>query len=242
MAAGIDSDNSFSQNFDYFVSKDDPDYHLEIFWLDFKQTYSNFYRKYSKPYSIISEWSTNLNTLKKYKDYSEIERYIRLYMGLYAIDLIKFGDSYDINLFFSRLKEFNRIARTYNFDYDPADQTEPKKYYNLIFCLIDIFNHFVDKIKDNSLPTLAAFFSNIDFILENKDISPLIQISINLNLPVILDKLLLYDNIIPIINNLYDSKFKEKSAGVGSSKPFKLPSSIKGKKIISMIQKLDKLD
>jgi hypothetical protein len=42
-----------------------PDYHIEQFWLSFKQSMLNFYRDFKCSQRPIEYWSEYLNTLQK---------------------------------------------------------------------------------------------------------------------------------------------------------------------------------
>ena len=109
----------------YNLNLNDPDYYIELFWYNFKESMINFYSSldvYAKDrnYDHINIWSNNLNKLKMDKKYSEIENNIRNYISLYSLDLIKYSDTiYHDSILVSNIKRWNKISDAFKFDISP---------------------------------------------------------------------------------------------------------------------------
>lgn len=175
-----------------------PDYEIEQFWFRYKKSIINFYNQNNQFLNCpINNWCVNLNNLQKEQKYKEIEHFIREYISIYAIDLIKECDLYHINILVTNIKRWNKITEKYKINFTKS------KYYNFVFLLIDIIYSFRNDI--DNLPNIKNCFRNIDQIISNNDYKVLIKLSININKPSIIDKLLKYDNsIYLIIEELYD--------------------------------------
>ena len=87
----------------------DPDYDLEEFYIYFKKSMLNFYKKhtFSRP---LEKWSSHLNTLKKNKEYKNIQTLIIKIISLFAIDLMRVGDEYNSSILNSNIIRFNRLV------------------------------------------------------------------------------------------------------------------------------------
>lgn len=102
------------------MNQDDPDYHIEMFWLGFKQSMINLYQHINMNYDHIQKWSDTLNMLKANKEYLEIEKNIIEYISYYVFDIIisiyNHGMlSYHANILISNMKRWNRISNMFNF-------------------------------------------------------------------------------------------------------------------------------
>jgi hypothetical protein len=102
------------------MNQNDPDYHIEMFWLGFKQSMINLYQHINMKYDHIQKWSDTLNMLKANKEYLEIEKNIRDYISYYVFDMIisiyNHGMlSYHANILISNMKRWNRISNMFNF-------------------------------------------------------------------------------------------------------------------------------
>ena len=98
------------------MNKDDPDFEIEEFWLGFKKSMINFYEDNNiRP---IQYWSNNLNNFQSKKMYNNIEDCIKKYISLYAIDVLKVSNSYNIGILHSNIKRWNRISKKYCFNDD----------------------------------------------------------------------------------------------------------------------------
>jgi len=98
----------------------DPDYHIELFWLGFKQSMINLYQHINIKYDHIQKWSDTLNMLKANKEYLEIEKNIIDYISYYVFDMIKsiyyHGMlSYHADILISNMKRWNHISIMFNF-------------------------------------------------------------------------------------------------------------------------------
>ena len=85
------------------------DHDIEQFWLNFKKSLYNFYNKINlnRP---IDDWCFYLNKLQSEKAYLEIEQCIIKYISLFAIDLMRLHDSYNINILNTNIKQWDKIS------------------------------------------------------------------------------------------------------------------------------------
>jgi hypothetical protein len=175
-----------------------PDYEIEQYWNSYKKSIINFYNQNKQFVNCpIYDWCINLNNLQKQEKYIEIEYYIREYISIYAIDLIKICDLYHINILVTNIKRWNKITEKYKISISKS------KYYNFVFLLIDIIYSFRNDI--DNLSNIKKCFINVEDIINNNNYKVLVKLSIDINKPSIIDKLLKYDNsIYLIIEELYD--------------------------------------
>lgn len=106
----------------YNININDPDYEIELFWYSFKESMYNFYNSLNYECNNIninnnivvdniSEWSKELNLLKKEKNYNEIQFKIKKYMSLFALDLITYSDLlYHDSIFVANIRRWNKIT------------------------------------------------------------------------------------------------------------------------------------
>jgi hypothetical protein len=179
------------------------DYYIEKFWLDFKQSMDNFYsinKTFCRP---IKYWSDKLNELQTNKNYDSIEKNIRDYMSLYAIDLLRTNSEYHINILISNIKRWNSIASQLN-----RFEKSESKYINIVFLLIDIYKTLYDYNNDE----IKYLFSTVELYIIYQDFSFLIDFAIKNNKPSIIDKINEYndDNCIKYIENKYNVKLSPK--------------------------------
>lgn len=161
------------------------DYELEEFYTNFKQSMKNFYsdHTFKRP---LDEWSHKLNNLKKNKKYSDIQGCIINIISLYAIDLMRIGDTYNCGILITNIKRFNRIT---------IKNTVLKKIdfnSNLVFLLLNIFTYLCKKGDSN----VTKLFNQIELYLIYEDFTDLIEYSIDNNCLSILDKLFAYSSSI----------------------------------------------
>ena len=183
-----------------------PDHHIEEFWLGFKQSMINFYQANKMPTRPITMWSDNLNILQKEKNYDMIERKIRDYISLYAIDVLRYQANYYFCILHTNIKRWNVISTKYNF------LDENVHYHNVVFMLIDIYygitikgTHMDDMIKE--------IFSMVEMYIINNDFLPLITYAIDNNKPSVIDKLNHYTEINKIIETKYNVALSPKTGG-----------------------------
>lgn len=171
-----------------------PDHEIELFWLHFKQSMNNFYcnNDFKRP---IIEWSDNLNNLQKDKQYELIEKCIKNYISLYGIDLIKYQSNYNLNILKTNIKRWNVIAVKYNFN------DNDKKYFNIIFLLIDIYDKLDKKLSNYEF---KKFCTEIELLLIYKDFSYLLDLCIKYEMISVLDKINKYIDIVPYFNEKYN--------------------------------------
>ena len=100
------------------MSELNPDHHIEEFWLNFKNSMNNFYNATKSISRPITLWSDNLNNLQKNKQYDIIEKCIRDYISLYAIDILRCHGNYYFNILYINIKRWNVISHKYKFTLD----------------------------------------------------------------------------------------------------------------------------
>lgn len=168
----LDNSNIFNNDELLLLNKNDPDYHIEYFWIGFKKSMINFYISIKKNYDHINIWSNILNQLKCEKKYDTIESNIRDYMAHYALDIIKnCSDSiYNDDILITNIRRWNKISNQFNF--------EKSQNHNKI---ILIFMIFVELKKDNSYIIIE-----LD-IIENNNFDKIIEYSLNNNKTKILE-------------------------------------------------------
>lgn len=177
------------------------DYDIEQFWLGFKVNIEKFYedKNINRP---IKQWSDNLNALQKHNKYEEIEHSITRYISLYALDLMRANDSYNINILTTNIKRWDRISNKYKIFDKNKDYNQG---CNLITTLLYIYNIMNEKGKPDQ-----GIFDQIELFLIFGDFSKLIKHSYDSAMPSIIDKLLNYDitifNQVKQVFNLEEDK------------------------------------
>lgn len=181
-----------------------PDKDIELFWLGLKNSMINFYynKKIKRP---IKKWSGFLNKLQKEEKYEKIEENIRNYISLYGIDVMRYNDMYQFSILKTNIKRWNNISHKYDFI-----KTETKKYYNIIFLLIDIYEKLNEKLSKEDM---IIFSSEIELLIMYEDFNDLIDLSIKYRLESIIDKLSKYIDIIYIINEKCNLNLKSQISG-----------------------------
>ena len=176
-----------------------PDYHIEQFWLGLKDSMTNFYfnKTLKRP---ISKWSDNLNELQNNENYEDIEKNIRNYISLYGIDVMRHMEIYHLGILKTNIKRWNNISKKYGFT-----KMETKKYYNIIFLLIDIYEKLYENISNYDM---IDFSTEIELLIMYEDFDNLIDICLKHNLCSIIDKLSYYVNINDILNRKYKLNIK----------------------------------
>ena len=166
------------------------DHELEEFYLNFKQSMINFYKRhsFSRP---ITKWSERLNHLQNKKKYDKIQKLIIKIISLYAIDLMRTCDGYNAGILETNIKRFNRICKNIN---ALEDTVELIKYdNNIVFLLFDIFRSV---INTDGIDELRPLFVQVELYLLHEDYTPLIEYAMNNNKLNILDKLFKYSSLI----------------------------------------------
>ena len=171
------------------------DHDIEKFWLNFKKSLYNFYDNINlnRP---IDDWSFYLNKLQSQKAYLEIEKCIIKYISLFAIDLMRLHDSYNINILNTNIKRWDKISNKHKI-FNKVENINSA--CNLIFVLFDIYVLLMEKDK-----LVKTMFDDLELFLFFKDFRILIEYSIDNISPSIIDKLLFYDkNILDQIIDIY---------------------------------------
>jgi hypothetical protein len=197
------------------------DFEIEEFYLGFKTSMINFYRNHSfkRP---IKEWSITLNQLQKQKKYVEIQDKIKNIISLYAIDIMRTYDIYNMGILITNIKRWNRISEKY------IDLTGTKEI-NIVFILLDIFNSLCTKDTNDC----EHLFIQIELYLLYKDFTELIKFSVENNRFSVLDKLINYDkSIFSKILDIYN---------IPNHKPKNIITGRKLVKLITMHNMKDKI-
>lgn len=165
------------------MDKSQPDYHIELYWYGLKRSMDNFYKHY-KIKRPINKWSLKLNKLQKDGSYEEIENTIRNYIGLYAIDLMRFDNNgADCKILYTNIKRWNKISH-FQLDIERKDD----KYHNIIFLLFDIYHSLIIKSNINK-EKLLSIFESVELILVYQDYTDLIKFAVDNKISSTLDKL-----------------------------------------------------
>ena len=201
------------------ISMNTPDFEIEEFWLGFKQSMNNFYKENENLKRPIQYWSNVLNTHQAKQDYEKIEENIKKYISLYAIDLLRTNNSYNINILNSNISRWNKLSNKYAFS------SKEKSYCNFIFVLLDIYksinrNNLTNKEKIN----INEIFGQFDLMLLYQDYGPLTKFAVINNKSNILDKLFEFDN------QIYKTVIDEYHLDVAKN------TIMKGQKIIKLIK------
>lgn len=160
------------------------DYEIEQFWLGFKDSMINFYKKAQIERPIL-EWSKYLNKLQSEKKYDIIEHCITKYISLYAMDLMRSNNFYYINILNSNIKRWDKISNKYKI----FDEKTSNKGCNLITTLLSIYTLLHDKNKLN-----RSVFDQLELFIFFNDFRELILFAKENDIPSIIDKLLKYDS------------------------------------------------
>ena len=176
------------------MDKSQPDYHIELFWYGFKTSMFNFYQKF-KINRPVELWSKTLNNLQKEKKYKIIEKKIKNFIGLYAIDLMRFGSSYHTQILDTNIKRWNNISHFH------LDIENSIKYHNIIFLLFDIYKNLITK-KSLDEKKIRNIFSEVELFLIYEDFTSLIIFSVDQNIYSVIDKLYKYYGFDKINNKI----------------------------------------
>ena len=168
---------------------------------------------------FISYWSNVLNTYQAKQDYEKIEENIKKYISLYAIDLLRTNNSYNINILISNISRWNKISNKYAFS------NKEKSYCNFIFVLLDIYKSISrSSLNNKEQININEIFGQFDLMLLYQDYSPLISFAIENNKSNILDKLFQFDK------QIYETVIAEYNLDVSKN------TVMKGQKLIKLIK------
>lgn len=194
------------------LNKNDPDYHIEDFWYNFKTSVYNFYSQVGIKDNTIEVVSLKLNEYKKKKEYSLIKKKINNYIYTYVVDVMKYEniDSYYAsNILMTNIKRWNKICQKFNFD----DSNDKDIFINEIDKIMIFFQSFVciKLKKDKSLHPIIVLFKNIDKILAKDNYFQLFETSIKLHQSKMLDAILKSadpETFVMIVNEKYPNLIK----------------------------------
>ena len=173
---------------------ENPDKYIEEFWINYKKSMVNYYNKTSSNKRPIDYWSSVLNDFQEKSKYKEIEHHILNYMSLYAIDLMKNTDNYDMRILITNIKRWKKISDCF------INLTKTNEYYNIIFLLIDIYK----SLMDEDLKDIKLIFSQIELIIIYKDFRDLIKFAFNNKKPSILTKINYYCDVNKILKEEFN--------------------------------------
>jgi hypothetical protein len=167
-----------------------PDYEIEQFWLQFKNTMNNFYTNNKNiTKRNISRWSDTLNKFQAKAQYDKIEKYIMDYITLHGLDIIKTGKSYELQLLNTNIKRWNKITQR-NKIFNESNENITQEYSNLFYTCVQIC---IALTKSDSSFDYKEIFEDIELIIINNDITELIEYSVLFSKPIIIDKLITYN-------------------------------------------------
>ena len=167
---------------------ENPDAEIEAFWLQLKTSMINFYEKNENIRRPISYWSSVLNNYQKNKNYEKIEEYIKKYISLYAIDLLRSISDYHIQILITNICRWNKLSRKFTFS------TKEKNYANFIFVLLDIYKSLLrHKLSNSERITIKEIYGNFELMVLYQDYSQLIDYAILYKKSNIIDKLIDYE-------------------------------------------------
>ena len=160
------------------------DYDIEQFWFGFKTSMINFYKDktLSRP---IKSWCYHLNDLQSQKKYEEIEHCITKYISLYALDLMRVDNGYNVGILNTNIKRWDKISNKYKIF---SSRTSYNKGCNLITTLLDIYTLLISKNKMDT-----TLFEQAELFIIFGDFRELIKFSKLNEVPSVIDKLLIYD-------------------------------------------------
>ena len=168
---------------------ENPDAEIEAFWLQLKTSMNNFYEMNENMIRPISYWSFILNNYKKKKDYEKIEEYIKKYISLYAIDLLRTNSDYDIHILITNISRWNKLSNKFTFS------TNEQNYENFIFVLLDIYKSlFRNKISDKETKKIKEIYGNFELMVLYQNYNQLIDYAIQYKKSNVLDTLFDYDS------------------------------------------------
>jgi len=188
-----------------------PDYMIEKFWLDFKQSMINFYQSTNIPSRPIAYWSNDMNTLQSLKQYTEIKFNIDNYIMLYIMDVMRSQSFYYVGILVTNIKRWDIIT----------DEYKSTINNNIVYILFDIYSMLLKKATIEEIIEINIIFSTFELYIFMNDYSMLIQYAVESNKPSILDKLKQIIDISKYLMKLYKVDIK---------------NNISSKKIINMIK------
>ena len=200
---------------------ENPDAEIEAFWLQLKISMINFYEKNENIRRPISYWSSVLNNYQKNQNYEKIEEYIKKYISLYAIDLLRSISDYHIQILITNICRWNKLSRKFTFS------TKEKNYANFIFVLLDIYKSLLrHKLSNSERITIKEIYANFELIILYQDYNQLIDYAISYKKPNILDKLIDYESTI------YDTIINDYGISIAKN------VIMKGDKLLKLITKI----
>jgi hypothetical protein len=144
------------------LNREDPDYQIEDFWYGFKNSMKNFNKKSEIKGLDVKSWSDKLNKYKEEKNYSLIEESIKVYITLFAIDVME-NEDYDecihSSILLTNIKRWKKISNKFHFG-------NCEKYTNVIN-LFDAFCCVKRKIDKKLYPILDLFTDVNNLIVSN---------------------------------------------------------------------------
>jgi hypothetical protein len=190
---------------------DKPDYHIECFWLSFKKSIDNFYTSIGSKFLSrnVSRWSDKLNKLQREHTYELIEIHIRDYMVCYGLDVIRSGDSYHLSILGTNIKRWDKISKQYILESHPESgenatiNENHNKYKKSMNCDCDNNNSYNSRklfqccleicihSAKHGIP-FAKFMEDIELIVLQHNISPLLDMAEELHKSFIYELLILH--------------------------------------------------
>lgn len=174
------------------MNNNNPDYHIEQFWLHFKTSMQNFYDSFGgklKPRNL-EKWSMILNDLQHKKKYKKIERLIRDYMICYGIDVMRCGSTYHIGILGTNIKRWDKLTTqykmttNYNFENESSGENSGNKflcseqqciYYGIGRSLFQSCLEICIALQKDGID-LSGLMEDIELVVIQQNILPLLQV------------------------------------------------------------------
>jgi len=207
--------SNFNKEIKEVIKKNNPDKEIEVFWFGLKQSIINFMGVYETNIPI-NTWSILLNWYQVNKDYSNIKKYIHIFISYYCIYIFKYHDSYYTSILWTNVKRWLKINN------NNLLEDSDRYYFNVYHLLLDIYRIIILK-NDKKYDDILLFYNKVTENFVKEDIYDLVDLSIENNLGNIIDKLNRFNNI----NSYIESKYS-----------IKIPYKMSGKKIIKKISDL----
>jgi len=172
------------------LNENNPDVHIEQFWIDFKKSIFNFYnfingKCFPRNIDILSE---KLNKLQKNKKYNIIEREIRDYIICYGIDIMRSGNGYHLNILKTNIKRWNALSDKYKLTQSNTDNDLIKcctkscnckcvcRYADIGRSLFQCCLEICFSLEKARIP-FGCYMENIELIVIQKNIQSLLEIA-----------------------------------------------------------------
>ncbi len=169
-----------------------PDKHIELFWLTMKNNMINFYKCYKSHYQNeiekINDLSKTLNILQKNKQYSIIETSINDFLLFFTFEVIESREKYTLDILESNIKRWKTIRKKKSFI--DLHNLQELQYTNNITNYIDIYvssacklYKYIDECNNTTIQRdILDFFTNVKINHTNYIIHRYVYLDDNINI------------------------------------------------------------